>query len=185
MPSRYNTNGVLIWKFIGRLEIDPTSSSAAMLSLSAVVRLHVFSVYLGGYEHGWWWSDEGCIPWVSELRHDPLFLYTHRNIACLIWIVPFCSRLLNCCRHILFEKIREAWSDDNIREGRGERRGRYIFLIGVNSSRILDRSRDSILTLMWFLKSLILSKPLLICCRFYFHHLQWWYHNYFQWFLTF
>ena len=40
MLSRYNSNGVLMWDLIGRLEVDPTSSSTAMLSLSAVVKLH-------------------------------------------------------------------------------------------------------------------------------------------------
>ena len=46
MPSRYNANCVLIWEFIGRLEVDPTSSSASMLSLSAAVKLLVFFLFI-------------------------------------------------------------------------------------------------------------------------------------------
>ena len=52
MPFKYNAKGVLMWEFIGRLEVDPTISSSAMLILSTLVKLHVYSVYLGGYEHG-------------------------------------------------------------------------------------------------------------------------------------
>ena len=46
MPSRYNTNGVLVWDFIGRLAVDPTSSSTIMLSLSDVVNLHFFFPFI-------------------------------------------------------------------------------------------------------------------------------------------
>ena len=161
-----------MWELIGWLEVEPTSSSAAILRRSAVVKLHFF------FRLSWWlrtWLMEnrrGRFFWVSEPLRDLQFECIRHNISHPLSFVLFCWLFLDCRRSIWLEMIGEGWNTYSIHEGIEVLRGSHIFRNGRNSLRWWDRSLGSILKWKCYLKSLLLSKPLRICSHFYCRRLR-------------